>query len=90
MIFDFYSLDECFNKEEVINYLNELKEEEKIVYNMVEYDILRIKDISLSNKDINNLANFLEENNVLEYSGYESYLYDDDFDEEDENNLDDE
>ena len=56
----------------------------KIKYRIVEHDIIRIKDLSLSNKDIKYFLDFFEQNNILEYNGYESYIYEDDMVDSDE------
>jgi hypothetical protein len=84
MICDYYCLDECFEKLNVFTYLDELQEEGKIKYRIVEHDIIRIKDLSLSNKDIKYFLDFFEQNNILEYNGYESYIYEDDMVDSDE------
>lgn len=78
MLCDYYSLDECFEKDQVYEYLDELQDEGKIRYRVVEQDIIRIKDISLSNKELKSVIDFFEQNNILDYNGYESYIYEDD------------
>jgi hypothetical protein len=84
MLCDYYSLDECFEKDQVYEYLENLQDEGKIRYKEVEYDIIRIKDISLSNKELKSIIEFFEQNNILDYNGYESYIYEDDMDDVDE------
>jgi hypothetical protein len=90
MLCDYYSLDECFEKDSVFEYLDKLQDEDKVKYIVVEYDIIRIKDISLSNKEIKLLIEFFEKTNILDYNGYESYLYEDDMDGDVEENTDEE
>ena len=89
MLCDYYSLDECFDKEQVFEYLDELQDEDKIRYRMVEDEIIRIKDVSLSNKELKSLIDFFEQNSILDYNGYESYLYEDDMDDDLEEDIND-
>jgi len=74
-----YSLDECSNQEKVMEKLDLLADDRKIDYEFVEADLIRIKDISLTVKEIKELNNFLHNNDVIEDKDYE-----DDEDDEDE------
>lgn len=87
MLCDYYCLDECFEKDQVFEYLDELQEEGKIKYRIVEHDIIRVKDLMLSNKEAKQLLDFFEQNNILDYNGYESFFYEDDMDDDIEEDL---
>lgn len=76
----FYSLDECLDQEKVLSKLDLLADDRKIDYEFVESDLIKIKDLSLTAKEIKELKQFFHDNDVLE---------DTDFDEEDEDEEDD-
>ena len=83
MLHKYYSLDECYEKNKVFNRLEELQEEELIVFEILDSDIIKIKDIGLSEKQTKELVDFFDSNDVIDYD-YE------DFDEdEDEDDFDD-
>ena len=63
-LFEYYNLDECIDRKLVLSKLNELKEEGKIEYEL-NVDILKIEDIDLDENEIDELADLLEENDVL-------------------------
>jgi hypothetical protein len=84
MLGKFYSLDECSNKDNVFEYLEELSADSKISFQTVDYDVIKIKDLSLSVKDQKELLNFFDKNDVIEYADYESYSSEEDIDEDDE------
>lgn len=67
----FYSLDECNDEDAVLAKLDELVEEGKIEYYFVESDLIKIKDLALSAKDIKELKQFLHNNDVIEDKDYE-------------------
>ena len=75
-----YSLDECLNESKVISKLNLLADDRKIDYEIVESDLIKIKDISLTAKEIKELNQFLYDNDVLEDNDIDC----DDEDEEDD------
>ena len=77
----FYSLDECSNQDKVIEKLDILADDRKIDYEYVEADLIKIKDISLTNKEIKELNTFLHNNDVIEDKDYED---EEDDDEEDD------
>lgn len=85
MLSKFYSLDECYNKDNVFDHLEELQSNEMIIYQIVDTDIIKIKDIGLSEKDTKDLLNFFDNNDVIEYSDYDEdedsddYFDDDDY-----------
>lgn len=87
MLSKYYSLDECHNRDVVFEYLDILKENGKVIFGTPDIDVIRIKDTGLTGKELKELVNFLEENDVIEYDDFEpiSYLEDDsDFDEEED------
>ena len=85
MLSKYYSLDECYNKDKVFDHLEELQGNEMIIYEIVDTDIIKIKDIGLSEKDTKDLLNFFDNNDVIEYSDYDEdddsddYFDDDDY-----------
>ena len=79
MLSKFYSLDECYNKDTVFDHLEELQSNEMIIYQIVDTDLIKIKDIGLSEKDTKDLLNFFDSNDVIDYSDYD----DDDDDSDD-------
>jgi len=76
----FYSLDECLDKDKVIQMLDKLADDRKIDYDYVDSDLIKIKDLSLSIKETKDLSKFLSDNDVLE---------DFDFEDEDDDSDDD-
>jgi hypothetical protein len=50
-----------------------------IIYQIVDTDLIKIKDIGLSEKDTKDLLNFFDSNDVIDYSDYD----DDDDDSDD-------
>lgn len=87
MLSKYYSLDECYSKDSVFDYLEDLQNEELIVFEIVDKEIIKIKDIGLSEKQIKELVNFLDDNDVIDYSDFEDD--DDDFDDDEFNGNDD-
>ena len=77
----FYSLDECKNQDKVIEKLDILADDRKSDYDYVEADLIKINDISLTNKEIKELNAFLHNNDVIEDKDYED---EEDLDEDDE------
>ena len=78
----FYSLDECSNQDKVITKLDALADDRKIDYEFVESDLIKIKDLSLTLKEIKDLGQFLHENDVLQ-----DHDYDDEEDSDEEDDL---
>lgn len=76
----YYSFDECRDEEKILNKLDTLTEDRKIEYEFVESDIIKIKDLSLTDKENKELTKFLKENDVLEDHDYDEY--DDDMDDD--------
>ena len=83
MLSKYYSLDECYNRDIVLDHLEDLEEEGLIVYEMVEPEVMKIKDIGLSEKQTKELILFFNEYDVIDYPDYEPYD-EDDFDEDED------
>jgi hypothetical protein len=61
-----YSFDECSNNNKVIAKLELLSEDRKIDFEFIDSDLVKIKDISLTAKEIKELNQFLHDNDVIE------------------------
>lgn len=90
MGYKYYSFDECSNRDTVFEKLGLLEEDRKIEYNLVEKDIIKIKDIGLSPSDIKDIILIFFDNNIIEYMGYEDFedSYDDDYDNDEDGDYD--
>jgi len=86
MISKYYSLDECYDRNVVLDYLEELQSEEIIIFEIVDSDVIKIKDIGLSEKQTKDLINFFHDNDVIDYIDYEPYD-DENGDEDDEDDY---
>jgi hypothetical protein len=86
MLSKFYSLDECYQKEKVFDYLEELQNEELIVFDIIDSDMIKIKDIGLSEKQTKDIVSFFDEMDVIDYSDYDDEFNgdDDDYDDYDD------
>jgi len=71
MLSKFYSLDECYEKDKVYDHLEELQKNEMIIFEIVDTDLIKIKDIGLSEKDTKDLLNFFNEKDVIDYSDFD-------------------
>jgi len=80
MLSKYYSLDECYQKDKVFDHLENLQNEELIVFEIIDSDIIKIKDIGLSEKQIKELISFFDDMDVIDYPDYE----DDDDDDNDD------
>jgi len=87
MLSKYYSLDECYDRNVVLDHLEELQNEEMIVFEVIDSEIVKIKDIGLSEKQTKELINFFHDNDVIDYVDYEPYG--DDEDDEDDDFYDD-
>lgn len=65
-MFNYYSLDECIDRDAVLEKLIKLKNDGKIIYS-VDMDILKLEDIDLEEKDIKNLERVFDDNDVYPY-----------------------
>ena len=86
MLCKYYSLDECYDRDVVLDHLESLENEGIIVYEMIEPDVMKIKDIGLSERQTKDLINFLMSNDVIEYPDFEPYN-EDEYDEEDDDDY---
>jgi hypothetical protein len=84
MLSKYYSLDECYDRNVVMDYLEELQNEEMIVFEVVDSEVIKIKDIGLSEKQTKELVLFFHDNDVIDYLDYEPYDEDDDYDEDED------
>ena len=78
----YYSLDECRNNTKVIEKLDALTGDRKVEYEFIESDLIKLKDLSLTAKEIKELNLFLHDNDVLEDHDYDDYSEDDEEDED--------
>lgn len=78
-MFNYYTLDECIDKSSVLEKLDFLKKEGKVIYS-VDGEILEIEDIDLEESDIEDLQDLFENNDVFPY-------LDRDSDEDDDENY---
>ena len=86
MLSKFYSLDECYQKEKVYDHLEDLQKNEMILFEIVDTDLIKIKDIGLSEKDTKDLINFFDDMDVIDYSDFDGEEDDNDdgfFDDDD-------
>lgn len=73
----YYSLDECSDQDKVIAKLDLLADDRKIDYEFLESDLIKIRDISLTAKELKELNQFLHINDVVEDKDYEDEEDDD-------------
>lgn len=85
-LFTRYSYDECTNEEKLFEKLDELLNEGKVEYNTENQYTFKIKDLELSDDEIQELCDLFEEVEVFPYM--EEDITDDDYD-DDYNDYDD-
>ena len=83
MLSKYYSLDECYDRNVVLDHLEELQNEEIIVFEIIDSEVIKIKDIGLSEKQTKELINFFHDNDVIDYLDYEPYGDDEDDEDDD-------
>jgi len=69
-LFKYYSLDDCQSPEDVYSILNELQDDDKIEYEVVEdmgVEVFKIKDTGLTTSETKNLINQFNKLEVIEY-----------------------
>jgi hypothetical protein len=69
-LFKYYSLDDCQAPEDVYSILNDLQEEDKIEYEVVEdmgVEVFKIKDLGLTTSELKNLVSQFNKLDVIEY-----------------------
>lgn len=89
MLAKYYSLDECYDQNKVYDRLDELFNDAKIDYEIIEEDLIKIKDKGLTAKEKRELLKLFEENDVIEYEDLDDDYGDDDDDEENDDDDDD-
>ena len=65
-LFNYYSLDECTDKKEVLKKLKSLKKEVKVEFNL-DGDVFQIKDIDLEEDEVTELIELFEKTDVFPY-----------------------
>jgi len=83
MLSKYYSLDECYDRNVVLDHLEQLQNDEMIVFEIIDSEVIKIKDIALSEKQTKDLILFFHDNDVIDYVDYEPYGDDDEDDEDD-------
>ena len=88
-LFTRYSCDECTNEEKLFEKLDELLNEGKVEYNTENQYTFKIKDLELSDDEIQELCDLFEEVEVFPYmeedsSDFDDYDDYDDFDDDDD------
>ena len=78
-IFNYYTLDECIDRDAVIEKLDELVSDGKMNYD-IEGEIMKVEDIDLEELDIEELQQLFEENDVFPYLERDSDEDDDNYD----------
>ena len=85
MLAKYYSLDECYEQDKIYDRLDELCSDAKIDYEIVEEDLIKIKDKGLSLREKKELVKLFEENDVIEYDDLdEEELDEDEFEDDDD------
>lgn len=74
----YYSLDECSKSDEVFQFLNDLQDDLKIEYEIIDNDNIKIVDNGLTLSEIKKIISFFDEMDVIENNDYDDY--DDDYD----------
>lgn len=95
MLSKYYSLDECTTKDLVYTHLDDLENEGKVSFTIIDIDeVIKLSDNGLTQKEAKDLAKFFNDNDVIEYDDYQpngyEYYEDDEDDEEWGNSYDEE
>ena len=88
-LFNFYSFDECSDEDKLFKKLDLLKNESKIHYTQDDNYLIKIKDLELTDDEIEKLSVFLDSLNVLPYLGHEDEVDTDSDDYDDDSGNDD-
>ena len=89
MLAKYYSLDECYEQDRIYERLDELCSDAKLDYEIVEEDLIKIKDKGLSIREKKELIKLFEENDVIEYEDLDEEELDEDEEEENDETDDD-
>lgn len=84
MLSKYYSLDECYDRNDVLNHLEDLQSENLIIFEFLASDVIKIKDIGLSEKQIRDLSLFFADNDVIDYPDFEPYSEYESYEDEDD------
>jgi hypothetical protein len=87
-LFTHYSFDECGDEEQLFERLDEFSNDGKIQYSVENEYVFKIKDLELSDDEIQDLCNFLYSMDVYPYIIEEEEEESDDFDDFDESDDD--
>jgi hypothetical protein len=88
MLAKYYSLDECFEQDKIYDRLDELSNDRKLDYEIIDDDLIKIKDKGLSLREKKELVKLFEENDVIEHEDIDEEL--DEFDDDDDDDDDEE
>jgi hypothetical protein len=80
MLSKYYSLDECYQKDKIFDYLEDLQNEELIVFQIIDSEIVKLKDIGLTEKQTKELQQFFDDLDVIDCDYDHLDEDDDDFD----------
>lgn len=85
----YYSLDECYNQELILDELDILQSDSKIEYYFFDKDeVIKIRNVGMNAKEVKELLLFFKDNDVLDYPDYEELDSDDyEYDEEEDDDY---
>ena len=89
MLAKYYSLDECFEQDKIYDRLDQLSDDRKLDYEIIDDDLIKIKDKGLSLREKKELVKLFEENDVIEHEDIDDEELDED-EFEDDDDADDE
>ena len=90
MLAKYYSLDECFEQDKIYDRLDELCNDRKLDYEIIDDDLIKIKDKGLSLREKKELVKLFEENDVIEHEDIDDEELDEDEFEDDDDDDDEE
>lgn len=79
MLRKYYSLDECNDVDYVIEHLNQLQDNSKIYFEILDDEIIKIEDVGLLDVEMKKLLKFLKSNDVVDYGDDYDDDYEDDY-----------
>ena len=90
MLAKYYSLDECFEQDKIYDRLDQLSDDRKLDYEIIDDDLIKIKDKGLSLREKKELVKLFEENDVIEHEDIDDEELDEDEFEDDDDDDDEE
>lgn len=78
MLAKYYSLDECYEQDKIYDRLDQLSDDRKIDYEIIDDDLIKIKDKGLSLREKKELVKLFEENDVIEHEDIDDEELDED------------